>query len=111
MRKLVEALTSWNFRVCGVFLLDTQFMVETSKFFSGALVALSAMINLEIPHVNILTKMDLLTKRNKELVERFLIPDASLLMDDEEASTSAWNKKYRKLTRALASMVSIDFYE
>jgi len=105
MRKLVNTLQSWNFRVCGVFLLDTQFMVETTKFFSGALVALSAMINLEIPHVNILTKMDLLNKRNKQLVERFLIPDSTLLLEEEETTSGHWNKKYRKLTKALASMM------
>jgi len=104
MKRLTEALASWNFRVCGVFLLDTQFMLEMSKFFSGALVALSAMINLEIPHVNILTKMDLLNKKNKKLVERFLMPDSSLLLDDDTLD-SQWNKKYKKLTKALATMM------
>jgi len=63
------------------------------------------MINLEIPHVNILTKMDLLNKKNKQLVERFLIPDSSLLLDDGETTSGNWNKKYRKLTKALASVM------
>ena len=45
---------SWNFRVCAVFLVDSHFMVDGAKFISGSTVALCTMINLEIPHVNVL---------------------------------------------------------
>lgn len=31
MRQLVERLQQWEFRVCGVFLVDSQFMVESHK--------------------------------------------------------------------------------
>lgn len=31
MRQLVERLQQWEFRVCGVFLVDSQFMVESYK--------------------------------------------------------------------------------
>lgn len=31
MRQLVERLQQWEFRVCGVFLVDSQFMVESFK--------------------------------------------------------------------------------
>ena len=34
-------------------------MIIAAKFLSGVLSALSAMIQLEIPHINVLTKMDL----------------------------------------------------
>lgn len=45
-------------------------MVEPSKFFSGTLAALSAMVNLEIPHVNVLSKMDILNKRALKMIDR-----------------------------------------
>ncbi len=35
MKQLIETLQSWDFRVCGVFLIDAQFMIEASKFISG----------------------------------------------------------------------------
>lgn len=35
MRQLVEQLQQWEFRVCGVFLVDSQFMVETYKVGGG----------------------------------------------------------------------------
>ena len=54
MKQLVDVLQSWNFRVCAVFLVDSHFMVDGAKFISGSTVALCTMINLEIPHVNVL---------------------------------------------------------
>ncbi|KAB1255483.1 GPN-loop GTPase 3 [Camelus dromedarius] len=69
MKQLVQQLEQWEFRVCGVFLVDSQFMVESFKFISGILAALSAMVSLEIPQVNIMTKMDLLSKKAKKEIE------------------------------------------
>ncbi|XP_055963160.1 GPN-loop GTPase 3-like [Sorex fumeus] len=66
MKQLVQQLEQWVFRVCGVFLLDSQFTAESFKFISGILAALNAMVSLEIPQVNIMTKMDLLSKRAKK---------------------------------------------
>lgn len=40
------------------------------QFISGILAALSAMISLEIPQVNIMTKMDLLSKKAKKEIEK-----------------------------------------
>ena len=56
MRQLIDQLQQWNFRLCGVFLLDSQFLVDASKYFSGILVALSTMMSLELPHVNVLSE-------------------------------------------------------
>ena len=70
MRQLVDQLHKWNFRLCGVFLLDSQFLVDTGKFFAGSMAALSAMVTLELPHVNVLSKMDLLDMKAKKKVEK-----------------------------------------
>ena len=73
MRKFVEQLQNWNFNICGIFLIDAQFMIEASKFISGVMTALSAMISLEIPHINVLTKLDLLNKAGLKDLERLLL--------------------------------------
>jgi GTPase SAR1 family protein len=70
MKQLVEKLQCMDFRICGTFLIDSQFMIEASKFVSGVLTALSTMVNLEIPHVNVMTKLDLLSKKAKKDLER-----------------------------------------
>lgn len=41
--------------------------------------ALSAMVKLELPHINLLTKMDL--AEDKAAVEEYRIPDKQLLLD------------------------------
>lgn len=51
--------------MCVVYCLDSQFVSEMSKFVAGSLQALSAMVLLELPHVNVLTKVDLLTPESK----------------------------------------------
>lgn len=49
----------WNYNVCAIFLLDATFITDPAKFVSGALLSLSAMVQLELPHLNVLTKCDL----------------------------------------------------
>ena len=46
-----------------------QFVTDVSKYISGCMASLSAMIQLELPHVNILSKMDLVN--NKKDVEEW----------------------------------------
>lgn len=88
---LVKHLTrsgALNVSLCAAYLLESTFVVDRAKYFAGTLSAMSAMIMLEIPHVNILSKMDLVKEfiPKKEL-KRFINPDASLL-DDDPADTS-----------------------
>lgn len=46
-------------------------MEDKSKFFAGVMSAMSAMINLEIPHINVMSKMDLLPKMKPSELERY----------------------------------------
>ncbi|XP_021019045.1 GPN-loop GTPase 3 [Mus caroli] len=103
MKQLVQQLEQWEFRVCGVFLVDSQFMVESFKFLSGILAALSAMVSLEIPQVNIMTKMDLLSKKAKKEIEKFLDPDMYSLIEDSTGDLRS--QKFKKLTKAVCGLV------
>lgn len=103
-RDLAKLLESWNFRVCTVFLLDSQFMVDGAKFLSGSMTALSVMVNLEMTHINILNKMDLLNKTSRSQIEKYLEPDSHALLA-ETAEDSAWGRKYKKLSEAIGRIV------
>ncbi|XP_059161915.1 GPN-loop GTPase 3-like isoform X2 [Physella acuta] len=104
MKMLVEKLLSWDFHVCVVFLLDAQFLVDAAKFVSGSLCALSTMINLEVPHVNVLTKMDLLSKKSKKNLNRYLEPELnSLLM--EEFQEEEFGIKFKSINKAIAQLL------
>ncbi|KAK3116203.1 hypothetical protein LTR53_003697 [Teratosphaeriaceae sp. CCFEE 6253] len=85
---LVKALTrgSLNISMCAAYLLESTFIVDRAKFFAGTLSAMSAMLMVELPHVNILSKMDLVKGQvaRKEL-KRYIEPDISLLQDAPES--------------------------
>lgn len=60
MSRLINLLQQqFNFRICACYLLESQFMDDKAKYFAGVLSAMSAMINLEVPHLNLMSKMDL----------------------------------------------------
>ncbi|KAG0329592.1 ATP binding protein [Podila horticola] len=102
MKRLVEALGRLNISICGVYLLESQFVEDKSKFFAGVMSAMSAMINLEIPHINVMSKMDLLPKMKARELERYYNPDPLLLMEDVNSKTSP---KYHELNRAIGQLV------
>ncbi|KAK4218776.1 GPN-loop GTPase [Rhypophila decipiens] len=83
---LVKYLTqpgALDIRLCAAYLLEGTFVVDRSKFFAGSLTAMSAMMMLEVPHLNILSKMDLVNSQmRKKDIKKFLTPDTSLLEDD-----------------------------
>lgn len=88
-----------SYTVCATYLLESTFVVDKSKYFAGTLSAMSAMIMLEIPHLNILSKMDLVRDQvSKRELKRFLDPDTSMIMSDIHAVT---NKKFHKLNECM----------
>ncbi|PIO65681.1 hypothetical protein TELCIR_12635, partial [Teladorsagia circumcincta] len=100
---LVFCMEAWDFNVCSVFLIDTHFVLEAEKFIAGALTALSAMVAIETPCVNVLTKMDLLSERNKALVDDFLETDTRSIVEYD--TPHMWNERHRQLTRTIAQVL------
>lgn len=120
--ELVRHLTrtgSLDINLCAAFLLEATFVVDRAKFFAGTLSAMSAMIMLEIPHVNILSKMDLVKGQiEKRELKRFLDPDFSLLDDDATDDTKDDGKglpgepkntmrgaSFKRLNKAVAGLI------
>jgi GPN-loop GTPase len=71
MRRIIDSLRLWGYgdTSVAVFCLDATFLTETSKFISGSLLSLSAMLAMELPHINVLTKCDLM---NADQIESIL---------------------------------------
>jgi GTPase SAR1 family protein len=88
--RLVERLSGGelNIRFCAAYLLESTFVIDKAKFFAGTLSAMSAMLMMGLPHVNILSKMDLVrnTMAKREL-KKFFNPEAELLDDDETTAS------------------------
>ena len=105
MRRLTEALQGWNFRLAAVFLLDSHFMIDGGKFISGSTLALTVMANLELPHVNVLSKIDLLDPKAKKRLDVYLEPDTRELTSAACMTSDFSNPRYARLTDALAQVL------
>ncbi|EKM80352.1 hypothetical protein AGABI1DRAFT_113547 [Agaricus bisporus var. burnettii JB137-S8] len=114
---LVKNLQRLSIRTCAVYLIDSQFMEDKYKFFSGVLSAMSAMVNLEIPWINIMSKMDLVTSnpehdtsarigpRKRKDIARFLDPDPLLLASEPGHEGNVMNPKFHALNRAIIQLI------
>ncbi|KAL8296895.1 hypothetical protein RB601_003538 [Gaeumannomyces tritici] len=124
---LVKFLTqsgALDIRLCAAYLLEATFVVDRPKFFAGTLSAMSAMIMLEVPHINVLSKMDLVKGQvRKRDLKRFLNPDGSLLDEDrgpghpdaddgddeqknpQDTDVLMRGASFRRLNKAVASLI------
>ncbi|KFA66494.1 hypothetical protein S40285_00675 [Stachybotrys chlorohalonatus IBT 40285] len=126
--KFLSQPGSLDIRMAAVYLLEATFVVDRAKFFAGSLSAMSAMLMLEVPHINVLSKMDLVKGQvKKKDLKRFLTPDVALLEDDpiersrqaaegpegqDDESQPAADKEqimkgasFRRLNRAVAGLI------
>lgn len=83
MRLVIDRMRSWGFEgsMVSVFCVDAAFLIDAAKFLSGSLLSLSAMIALELPHVNVLTKCDLMPPED---VDRILEQGSATQLWDVE---------------------------
>ncbi|UZJ57158.1 hypothetical protein CBS101457_006478 [Exobasidium rhododendri] len=60
LRRILEKLQKKDWRLVAVHLLDASHITDASRYISLLLLSLRAMLTLEMPHVNVLSKVDLL---------------------------------------------------
>ncbi|RDX53117.1 hypothetical protein K466DRAFT_577623 [Polyporus arcularius HHB13444] len=116
---LVRHLQRLGIRTCAVYLIESQFMEDKYKFFSGVLSAMSAMVNLEVPWINIMSKMDLVTTnvedkgsgrngiRTRKDISRYLEVDPMLLVSapgSREERTER-NSRFHTLNQAIVQLI------
>lgn len=73
MKSIVECLERLGFSMCAVYLIDSLVISDASRFIAGSLMCLSAMVQLELPHINVLSKCDMVPDKKK--LDQFLDPD------------------------------------
>lgn len=86
---------------------------------SGVLSAMSAMVNIEIPFINVMSKMDLVTAssddpaggarngiRGRRDIERYLDPDPLLLATTRGQEPNKQNPRFHALNQAIVQLVS-----
>lgn len=108
-RKIVRKLTDRreaDFRLVAVYLVDAHYCNDGGKFISSLLSTLSAMLHLELPHVNVMSKVDLISKYGKT---RFGLNYFCEVLDlnylVEELSDDPFLAKFRSLSKCLAETI------
>ncbi len=66
MATFVNTLNQMGYRTCAVYLSESTFMADSGALVYSSLAALSAMLALGLPHINLLSKVDLLTPKDKD---------------------------------------------
>ncbi|KAA0202147.1 hypothetical protein HAZT_HAZT009804 [Hyalella azteca] len=107
VRDLLRTLDSANIKLCSVHLVDAHYANEAGKYLSALLVTLTSMLQLESPAVNLLSKVDLVDKYEAlQMPLEFYteVLDLNYLLD--QLHDSPFTKRYRKLNKAMAELVT-----
>lgn len=106
IQQIIIKLQEWEFSICNVFILDSNFCLDSNKFISASFTALSTIVSFTTPSINVLSKLDLLNKEEKSFVKNFLEDEElqnNLInsIDDGQQQKDKWTEKYSKLTQSL----------
>lgn len=101
MKRITNYLKKRGFSICSVFCLDCTFLQEQSKFISGNVLSLATMIQMELPHLTVMTKCDLISKSK-------ILQDIEEGLEPEELVKELnpfFGKKMNKLNKLLTNFV------
>ncbi|GBN82812.1 GPN-loop GTPase 2 [Araneus ventricosus] len=106
VQKIVSTLLKSGFMLSAVHLVDSHYCCDPAKFMAVLLTSLSTMLQLEMPHINVLSKADLIEKHGKL---HFNLDFYTDVLDLEELvsllSDDPFLVKYKKLNVALKELV------
>ncbi|AMD21096.1 HEL185Cp [Eremothecium sinecaudum] len=99
-----------DLRLCVVNLVDSIYITSPSQYISVLLLALRSMLMMDLPHINVFSKIDMLSSYG-ELPFRLdyytEVQDLEYLEPFVEAKgSSALEKRYSKLTKTISELVS-----
>ncbi|XP_015111956.1 GPN-loop GTPase 2 isoform X2 [Diachasma alloeum] len=104
---IAERLGQNLVRLCSVQLIDSHHCSDPGKYLSSLVLCTTTMLQLGLPHVNIMTKLDQMKKFRDRLAFNIdfytEVLDLNYLLDklDEDPMTA----KYKKLNAALVSLI------
>lgn len=106
VKNIFSQLAQWNFRLTAVHLVDSHYCTDPAKFISVLCTSLSTMLHVELPHVNVLSKMDLIEQYGKlafNLDYYTEVLDLSYLLD--HLAADPFFKKFLRLNEKLAEVI------
>ncbi|OBZ77264.1 GPN-loop GTPase 2 [Grifola frondosa] len=104
VKNIVHKLTKSGYRLAAVHLCDAHYVTDASKYISVLMLALRVMLHLELPHVNVLSKVDLIQQYGDldfNLDFYTEVQDLSYL----ENALSSSSPRYAALNMAICSLI------
>ncbi|ESQ51700.1 hypothetical protein EUTSA_v10017005mg [Eutrema salsugineum] len=103
---LTKLIKSLNLRLTAVQLIDCHLCSDPGNYVSSLLLSLSTMLHMELPHVNVLSKIDLIGSYGKLAFTLDFYTDVQdLSYLQHHLNQDPRSAKYRKLTSELCSVV------
>ncbi|KAL2296143.1 hypothetical protein Nmel_017682 [Mimus melanotis] len=106
LKDVFGQLAKWNFRLAAVHLVDSHYCTDPGKFISVLCTSLSTMLHVELPHVNVLSKMDLIEQYGKlafNLDYYTEVLDLSYLVD--HLASDPFFRNFRRLNEKLVEVI------
>ncbi|NWU43212.1 GPN2 GTPase, partial [Hylia prasina] len=106
LKNVFAQLAKWNFRLAAVHLVDSHYCTDPGKFISVLCTSLSTMLHVELPHVNVLSKMDLIEQYGKlafNLDYYTEVLDLSYLVD--HLASDPFFRNFRRLNEKLVEVI------
>ncbi|SCU82531.1 LADA_0C06062g1_1 [Lachancea dasiensis] len=99
-----------DLRLCVVNLVDSVYLTSPSQYVSIVLLSLRAMLMLDLPHINVLSKIDMVKSYGPLAMRLDYYTEAQdlgyLQPFVEQESSSALGKKYSRLTETIGELVA-----
>ncbi|KXN72275.1 hypothetical protein CONCODRAFT_47812 [Conidiobolus coronatus NRRL 28638] len=106
IKNIVDHLAKLDYRLACVHLVDAHYCTDPTKFVSVLLLSLKGMLMLELPHVNVLSKIDLMESYGKldfNLEYYTEVLDLNYLL--YQLNESQFGKKFKKLNEVLCELI------
>lgn len=106
VRSILKKIEAFGFRLCAVQLIDSHYCSDPGKFISVLMTVLTTMCQLELPHINVLSKVDLAEQHGRlhfglEFYTEVL--DLQFLL--QELDQTSFSKKFHKLNKGLVDVI------
>ncbi|KIK00406.1 hypothetical protein K443DRAFT_679206 [Laccaria amethystina LaAM-08-1] len=105
LKRIVAKLVKLGFRLAAVHLCDAHYITDASKYISVLLLSLRAMLHLELPHVNVLSKIDLISQYGDLEFNLDFYTEVQDLSYLETSLSSSLPPKFAALNMAMISLV------
>merc|ERR1740121_2056590 len=110
MTKITQQLTQQlDLRLVAVHLVDSTLCVDAYRYISAVLLSLAGMMQMELPHINVLSKIDMLMNHADSLSFRLDyyvgVDDLSHLLRTLPSTAHPMSTKFAEFNRLLAEMI------